>query len=75
MYFSVEAIEENFAKLVGDDERVVSVKINLLPKNVQVGDLVRYLDNKYIIDENATKIRQQRIKNKLNDILGHSAIE
>ncbi|MEG0179920.1 MAG: DUF3006 domain-containing protein [Oscillospiraceae bacterium] len=75
MYFSVEAIEEDFAKLVGDDERVVSVKINLLPKNVQVGDLVRYLDNKYIIDENATKIRQQRIKNKLNDILGHSAIE
>lgn len=75
MYFSVEAIEEDFAKLVGDDESVVSAKINLLPKNVQVGDLVRYLDNKYIIDKNATKIRQQRIKNKLNDILGHSAIE
>lgn len=60
---SVDRFEGKYAILIDDDENTVSVLKEALPENIKEGSIVELKNNKYIVCEEETKSRLDRIKN------------
>lgn len=69
MLYAVDHIADAVSVLVAEDERVIQVKTDLLPKGTKEGDVLRKEQNTYIIDEVETEKARKRIQDLLDNLL------
>lgn len=69
MIYIVDRIENNFAVLENiNTKETIDININLLPKNLKEGNVIKYKNNKYIIDKKAEQRRRNSILEKFNKL-------
>lgn len=51
-----------------ETEEMINVEISKLPENIQEGDILRYINNKYEIDEEERAKVEDRINDKLKNL-------
>ena len=66
--YSVDRFEDDFAVCISDDEVSISIPLSELPEGITEGSIIEKSDNGYIINEDETKKRKDRIK-RLQDSL------
>lgn len=67
--YSVDRFEGEFAICENiQTGEMVNIKKSLLPENVKEGSIIKYENGNYILDINATKEKQENIKNMVNNL-------
>lgn len=61
MLFSIDRFEGDVAVLIDENEGVVHARRDVLPPDVQCGDMLRLVDGNYVSDTDATAIRREAI--------------
>lgn len=61
MIFSIDRIEENLAVCEDENGRQVKFELELLPKNVREGDIIRRTDGGFIIDVDEAAERRRKM--------------
>lgn len=61
MIFSIDRIEENLAVCEDENGRQVKFELELLPKNVREGDIIRRTDDGFIIDVDEAAERRRKM--------------
>lgn len=61
MIFSIDRIEENLAVCEDENDRQVKFELELLPKNVREGDIIRRTDDGFIIDVDEAAERRRKM--------------
>ena len=65
--YIVDRIEENLVILESINiKRTEEIEIDKFPKNIKEGDIVDYIDNKYIINKEKTIETKNNIRNRFN---------
>ena len=65
--YIVDRIEENLVILESRTiRRMEEIEIDKFPKNIKEGDIVDYIDNKYIINKEKTIETKNNIRNRFN---------
>ena len=68
--FSVDRIEFDKVILIDMNNKDKYIKdINLFPENIKEGDIVEFINNKYIIDEDKTREIEKRINDKFKSLI------
>lgn len=68
-FLSIDRFDGDYAICQDDEENMYSIKIQELPKDAKIGDILSLLPKKMLIlDRSETEIRKKRIK-KLQDKL------
>ena len=67
-HFSIDRFDGDLAICVGDDEEIVQIKRNKIPKDAREGDVLKLVDNIYEIDKEETKNRKEEIYNLQNEL-------
>ena len=68
MLYSIDRFEGEFAVLVDEQLRSHDVPRSLLPEEAKAGDMLRFEDERYTLDDAAARARRERIlrlQNKL----------
>lgn len=68
MLYSVDRFEGDVAVLIDEKENIVNVSRDMLPPDLQCGDVLRSVDGRYIPDTDVTAARRAailRLQNKL----------
>ena len=69
MTYVIDRIENNIAVLENINTReIINIDINLLPKNIKEGNIIKYKNNKYKIDKKEERKRRQSILEKFNKL-------
>lgn len=66
--YIIDRLEENFAICENEQKEMVKIEISVLPKNVKEGTVLIYENGKYIISEEKTKRRKEKIKEKMKNL-------
>ena len=67
--FSLDRFEENFAVCENlKTSEFLNIPIELLPDNCKEGSILRFENNKYILDEEKTKATQKEIESLVNNL-------
>ena len=65
--YIVDRIEENLVILESiNKKRTEEIEIDKFPENIKEGDIIDYIDNKYIINEQKTLETKNNIRNRFN---------
>ena len=65
--YIVDRIEENLVILESRTiRRMEEIEIYKFPKNIKEGDIVDYIDNKYVINKEKTIETKNNIRNRFN---------
>ena len=68
--YTVEKIEGNIVTLEDRNNNVfLEINKDILPNNINEGDILDLVDDKYIINENYTKKVKEDIRNKFNSLM------
>lgn len=66
MKFVVDRIENDIAVLENiKNKEIINVSLKLLPKNLKEGDVLKFNNNKYFLDNNEKQARLNRIREKM----------
>ena len=66
MKFVVDRIENDIAVLENmKNKEIINVSLKLLPKNLKEGDVLKFNNNKYFLDNNEKQVRLDRIREKM----------
>jgi Protein of unknown function (DUF3006) len=64
----IDRIEEDVA-VVELDNKIINIELSNLPKEIKLGDVIRFLDdNTIVIDKQKTKERRERIKKLMDEL-------
>ena len=67
--FSIDRFEENFAicenRQTGE---FIHIPIDLLPPNCSKGSIIKFIDNKYVLDTESTTHEQEEIKKLVDNL-------
>lgn len=67
--FSVDRIEENIIILENrENGEIINIEKSKLPFKVQEGDILKYINGRYILDEEKTRSETEDIKNLMDDL-------
>lgn len=67
--FSIDRFEGNFAICENKQtQEIVNIQKNLLPINATEGDIIRFVNGKYILDIEQTKKEREDIKNLVDNL-------
>ena len=67
--YVIDRFEQNYAVCENrDNGDMINIDISKLPPNIHEGDILKYKDNTYIIDENERKEIEERINEKVKNI-------
>ena len=61
MLYSVDRIEGELAVLVDEDENTVCVQLDKLPSRIKTGEMVRFENEQFVRDADATQARRAKI--------------
>lgn len=64
----IDRFEGDFAVCEDENGEMKNIPIPMLPENAKEGSIIVMINNSYVVDENETKNRLERIK-KLQDSL------
>lgn len=65
MKYAIDRIEDNIATLENiDNNEIINIDINNLPKNIKEGTILKYENNTYTIDEKEELERRKKIQAK-----------
>lgn len=68
-YYTVEKIEENIVELENRDTlEMINVNIGEFLETIKEGDIVKKVNNRYLIDKDETLKTKKRIEDKMNDL-------
>ena len=68
MRFTVEAIEENIARLEDVSAKHIFVDLSILPVGVKEGDILDFDGVNYTVDASATMERRRAVYEKFNKL-------
>ena len=68
MFYSVDRMEDDYAVLIGDDERCLSLLLSTLPSGVTVGTMLRQEDGVFYIDLEEEQRRREEIAALQNNL-------
>lgn len=67
--FSIDRFEGNFAVCENKEtSEMVNIEKNLLPEDCKVGDIIKFKNGVYLIDELATQNEKNEIKTMVNNL-------
>lgn len=67
--YSIDQINENIALLEEiETKEKINVSLDILPSNVEEGTIVKFENNKYIIDNNEEKRRRYLFRKRLEKL-------
>lgn len=67
--FSVDRIEETIIVLENrENGEIISIEKSKLPFRVQEGDILKYVNGRYILDQEKTRSETEDIKNLMDDL-------
>ena len=67
--YVIDRIEKHIAILENrENNKIIEVNLNDLPRNVMEGDIIDIIDNRYCINKNSTKEIKSRIRNRFNKL-------
>ena len=67
--FSVDRIEENIIILENrENGEIINIEKSKLPFRVQEGDILKYVNGRYILDQEKTRSETEDIKNLMDDL-------
>ena len=67
MKYAIDRIEDNIATLENiDNNEIINIDINNLPKNIKEGTILKYENQTYSIDKDLEIERRKRIQEKFN---------
>ena len=64
MFYVLERIEDQFAVLISDDRQTFNVELSRLPQGAKIGDVFVFDGENYILDDEETQKRKDRIVSK-----------
>lgn len=66
MKYAVDRIENDIVVLENiKNKEIINVRLELLPKNLKEGDVLKFNNNKYFLDNNEKQARLNRIREKM----------
>ena len=69
MIYIVDRIENNIAVLENKEtNEIINIDISLLPANLKEGNVLRYENNTYILDNDEEEKRRQLLLEKFNKL-------
>jgi len=68
MKIIVDRFEGNYAVCEADGNKMINIERSRLPKEAREGDVLIFVDGKYIIDTSETAKRKDYIKSLMDDI-------
>ncbi len=69
MIYIVDRIEDNIAVLENKEtNEIINIDISLLPTNLKEGNVLRYENNTYILDNDEEEKRRQLLLEKFNKL-------
>lgn len=69
MIYIVDRIENNIAVLENKEtNEIINIDISLLPTNLKEGNVLRYENNTYILDNDEEEKRRQLLLEKFNKL-------
>lgn len=67
--YTVDRFEGEFAVCEErDSKKIINIEKSKLPQNAKEGSILKYKDNKFIIDEESQQEIEQRIKQKMDNL-------
>ena len=70
MFYAVDAIERETARLVDDDETALTIPLARLPQGAAEGDVLKWHDGAWQIDTEETQRRRDHAASLLRELLG-----
>ena len=69
MIYIVDRIEDNIAVLENKEtNEIINIDISILPTNLKEGNVLRYENNTYILDNDEEEKRRQLLLEKFNKL-------
>lgn len=67
--YTVDRIEGNIVILENrNNNKIIEVELNKLPKSIKEGDILTRSNNEYIIEKNKTNSTKNNIRNRFNKL-------
>lgn len=66
--FIVDRIEEGRAVLECENKECVSLELTSLPKGIKEGDVLKFEQNSYFLNEQESEQRKQKLKNLMSSL-------
>lgn len=68
--YTVEKIEDNMVVLENrNNNELINIEKKLLPNNIKEGDILDFINNKYIINDKLTNEKRNNIRNRFNSLI------
>ena len=68
--YTVEKIGENIVDLEDRNTNIIiHIDRNILPNNINEGDIIDYINNEYTINNESTKKIKENIKNRFKNLI------
>ena len=68
--YTVEKIGENIVDLEDRNTNIIiHIARNILPNNINEGDIIDYINNEYTINNESTKKIKENIKNRFKNLI------
>ncbi len=68
MMYIIDRFEEDYAICETDKRETVDIKRELLPPDAKEGDVIKFENDIYTIEEDETQARKIRIRNKMKNL-------
>jgi len=68
LHYTIDRIEGDTAVLESDDGEVINIKLTDLPAGIKEGDILKFENNIYTIDEQRTKQGKKDIEERFNKL-------
>ena len=69
-YYTVDRLEENLAILENrENKEIIEIPLSFLPKGIKEGDILKLIENQFILDIEETNRVKTEIKNKFRNLL------
>lgn len=69
MKITIDRFEKNFAVCETEDKKMINIEKSKLPKNSREGDVLNFLNGKYITDKKETEKKREENFDLLNKLL------
>lgn len=67
MFGIIDRFEENFAVIELDDNKIININMDKIPRDARVGDVLR-IERDIVVDYDQTRKRKKIIEDLTNDI-------
>ena len=67
--YTVDRIEEKFVVLENSDKSFINIRKELFPENIKDGDIVKFVDDKYVICKDETNKKNKEIREKFDSLI------